>query len=137
MMVFDEATVTTAIFNLLKEVHSRVFNNRAERGTVFPYIVYNIKSPFQQDNNKTQFILEINILENKGHNIRELVELTTLISKKFHKCTYNDSNMMIHFYQESLLLLDDPDINPNDVSGGEQIRKRQLNINCNYRNKKL
>ena len=123
MMTFDESEVGQLIYTMLKNVSTSIYHNRAERGSSFPYAVFNLLDAFQQEGTKTNFMLEIDIWDNKGNDITDLVALQKSLQEYLHKRTC----INLSFNLESTLNL--------DATQEEQLRRRQLRFSATYYNR--
>lgn len=127
-MVFNEEKAGVKVYEKMREIDSRTYFNRVPVDTSFPYAVFNILDAFQQEGSKTSFMLEVDIWDNKGNDISDLLELQSKIQVGFHKLMCNYDELSLSFALESTLQLDDNE---------QQIRRRQLRFLATYYNKEI
>jgi len=127
-LIFDELKTGQYIFDLLREnIGNNVYFDRVPEGTAFPYAVFNFASVFQGEDGKSTFMLELNIWDNAGNAITELLTLQKDIQTFLHKRNCISDDLTLFFNLESTLQIDDPE---------EQIRRRELRFSVKYYNRK-
>jgi hypothetical protein len=106
-VIFKEKLVGQAILSMLREVTANSYFDIAPQGSAFPYAVFNLTSAFKTENYRYKFFLEINVFDNRGNNIADIVDLVEKIETKFDNCVYDDENINLRFKTESILPLDE------------------------------
>ncbi|WP_424765695.1 hypothetical protein [Paenibacillus sp. sgz302251] len=113
------------IFDTLKAIHPKVFLETVPNGSVFPYITYSLPtsggSEYRED-----FILEIDIWDNKPLDTTELETITNNIDKAMNRTYEINDEFQCSIYRINRLMLPDQDVN---------IRRRQLRYQVKYYNK--
>lgn len=129
-MTFNESLVGQYIYTMLNDnITGKVYYNRASRDSAFPLVVFNVLDAFQQEGSKSTFMLEINIWDNKGNNITDLLSRQKELQDFLHKRSCENSNFSLWFNLESTLQI------PNVNADQEQERRRQLRFSCIYYSK--
>lgn len=126
--IFDKAKVLRKIqyiFTQIEDFDYKVKYGRMRRGTTFPYVAYFVNSPLKNEGNKFDFILDINMWDNKGDNIAELLEMSNEIQGRFNDLTCNDNDMSLVCRVETAQEV--PDVE-------EQIRREEIRVLVEYRN---
>ena len=109
----------------LKTKATRVYYERANHVSTYPYVVFNLRNSIEQEGNREDFILEIDVwgyedgvtaLETLVGNIDGDGSLTSPTGLH-RKLIYVSDSISIKLYRESRLDIDDSD---------ERIRRRQL-----------
>lgn len=123
---FSRKNAINAIYTILKEVNSNIYHERVPSGATFPYIVYNVGLATQREGGSSNFILEIDVWDNKGSNITELEGIVGDVMEGLCKriCSYDDF----------VLRFEDADVNPIPDED-ENIRRRNISVNTFYYNK--
>lgn len=123
---FSRTKAISAIYTILKDVYSNIYHERVPQGTSLPYATFNIGLATQREGGSSNFILEIDVWDNKGSNITELEGIVDDIMEGLYKriCSYDDF----------VLRFEDADINPVPDED-ENIRRRNISVNTFYYNK--
>jgi hypothetical protein len=103
-----------------KQVYSEVAPVKdpvTQLAPVFPYVVYRLGTSLNDENNREDFPLIINVWD-KGSNTTSLEILADSIDKKLNNLRYLDENQQLTFAKESRSPISDPDLNIK----GRQIR---------------
>jgi hypothetical protein len=126
-MIFDELKTGQYIFDFLDaNINEAIYFNRAPETATFPFGVFNFTSAFQGEDGRSNFMLEIDIWDNKGNNIIDLLTLQKDLQILLHKRHCKTDDLTLFFTLESTLQLNDQE---------EQIRRRQLRFNVRYNNR--
>ncbi len=128
---FDEAKVLIHIEkileDILKDTDYKIFFNTAPRRSTFPYSVFDLGNAFQGQDGKTTFNLNINIWNNKGNKLTEILEIQKLFQKKLHKSICKNQEHLLDFNLDSTNSIPEIDL---------QMRRRELTFSVNYYKKK-
>jgi hypothetical protein len=110
----------TVIYNLLCAITTRVYLETADKGVIFPYVVFKIPNSSDADGNpngnREDFILEVDVWDNLGDTTR-LEDLTTSIDAALQRTHNYNTSVAVSIYRLSKMMIPDPDKN---------IRRRQL-----------
>ena len=125
-LYFNEEEAIIVLNSVIKTVYANSFYEQALEKASFPYVTFNFEFADQEEGTKSDVEFVLNIWDNKGHNISDLLTISKNMKKKFHKYCYQDSNMSIDFNFTTGNNLPDPE---------KQIRRRELRFNVRYYNK--
>jgi hypothetical protein len=120
---FKESLIGETILNIIRQVTLNSYYNLAPEGSLYPLTVFNLTSAFKTEDYKYRFFLEINIWDNRGNNIKELLETVENLQNAIDNCIYDDKNINLRFKLESIITLDEIE---------HHLRRRQLRFIVNY-----
>ncbi len=123
---FDEAKVGKYILSLMKEIAPNIYANEAIESAKPPYAVFELVDVPQGEGTKSTFTLEVNIWDNKGSKITDILKLKKDIQDFFHKKQCNQKDFFVKF---------ELDIGFGVPQADSQLRNRQLNFECTYYSK--
>lgn len=104
------------IYGKLSSVHPSTYLEKAPKGTSFPYVTFNMPTSIEDDY-REDFILEIDIWDNKPNDTTMLETITTNIDTELNRKYENNSIFQCSIYRINRLMIPDPN---------ESIRRRQL-----------
>ena len=130
-MFFDEELAGIDMYNILKNIDSRLYFNRVERGIPKLYAVFTFGATQQQEGFRSDATLLIYIFDNKGDDISELLALQKKFQKLHKKICSSENSFfifnLISTYAQPVLVNSD----------GEEIRQRILTFDLGYYNKNI
>lgn len=115
----------TNLFSKLTAIHPRTYLETAPPKSQFPYVVFSLPTSDESDY-REDFILEIDIWDNKPLDTTMVETLTDNIDKALNRSFVNTTDFQYSAYRMNRLMLPDPD---------ENIRRRQLRYQIKYYDK--
>ena len=111
-----------ATHQLLREIHPRVYYQRAPKDAVFPYVVYDFPNSFMETNQEI-FNLDVDVWTNQN-DTTELETIASTIWKALNRYRHIDNDIQFSIYRMNRL----PPLDEDEIN----IKRRKLIFQLRY-----